>query len=193
MTAVTQGTPGEGSAQTVFQSGVEEEHSPRVDEVLEQAKLELSDRYGFSLEEAFEVLSGLAKSQRCSVEELADSVVRTGGRLDGDLRGDSGDSVVSIHKGRGKLSLSSELLIEAPSAASAFVLAGSLAEYGARALLEGTVWRVVVDRCGSFSEGVPGALSRTRRWLRDSGLATTSVTLNGETYRLDGSAEAAGD
>jgi hypothetical protein len=44
---------------------------------------------------------------------------------------------------------------------------------------------VVVDRCTSSSEGVAGALSRTREWLAAGGLATASVTLNGETYLLD--------
>jgi ANTAR domain-containing protein len=49
---------------------------------VEQAKLELSARYGLLLDEAFELLSGLARSQRRSVEEFAESVVRSGGRLD---------------------------------------------------------------------------------------------------------------
>jgi hypothetical protein len=48
---------------------------------------------------------------------------------------------------------------------------------------------VVVDRCSPSSEGVARALSRTREWLAACGLATASVTLNGETYLLDGSAD----
>jgi hypothetical protein len=155
---------------------------------VEQAKLELSARYGFLLDEAFEMLCGLARSQRCTVEEFANSVVRSGGRLDGDLRGDSrGATLVVIQGGLGTASVSSELFIEAPSAASAFVLAGSLAEYGARAVVEGGAWRVVVDRCSSFSEGRTGALSRTKQWLAEFGIATTSVTIDGETYALDSS------
>lgn len=86
-------------------------------------------------------------------------------------------------------SASSELVVEAPSAVAAFVLAGSLADYGARATVEGGVWRVVVDRCSSFSEGTPGALSRTKGWLAAYGFATTSVTVLGKTYLLDGSTD----
>ena len=80
-----------------------------------------------------------------------------------------------------------ELVIDAPSAASAFVLAGSLADYGARAVVEDGVWRVVVQRCSASGAGLPGALSHVRRWLADCGFPTTSVTLDGETYLLDGS------
>jgi len=46
-----------------------------------------------------------------------------------------------------------------------------------------------VDRCSSFSEGTPGALSRTKRWLGACGLDTARVTLDGETYLLDCSAD----
>ena len=145
----------------------------------------LSARYGLLLDEAFEMLCALALSQRCSVDEFADSVVRSGGRLDGDLRGGSASSFGSVQNGSGTVSPSAELLIEAPSAASAFLLAGELAEYGARAAAERGAWRVVVDRCSSFPEGAPGALSRTRGWLAECGLATANVTLNGETYLLD--------
>ena len=99
---------------------------------------------------------------------------------------DTHASSESSRTGSATASLSPELLIEAPSAAAAFLLAGSLAGYGARAIFESGAWRVAVDRCSSFSEGVPGALSRTSQWLVACGLATTSVTLNGETYLLDG-------
>jgi len=109
--------------------------------------------------------------------------------LDGDVRGDSGGKLAGVQNGSGTAGLSPELLIEAPSAVSAFLLAGSLADYGARAVVEEGTWRVAVDRCSSFSEGTPGALSRTREWLAACGLATASVSLNGETYLLDGSAD----
>jgi hypothetical protein len=193
MAVVAQGSAGDGPAGLVSQSGEEQGHPARLNEVVEQAKLELSARYGFMLGEAFEVLRGLAESQRCSVEELADSVVTSGGRLDGDLRGGSGGNLTSFQDESGTPSLSSELLIEAPSATSAFVLAGSLAEYGARAVVDGGIWRVVVDRCSSFSEGLTGALSRTQTWLAESDVATVSVTLNGQTYLLDGSADGVPD
>jgi hypothetical protein len=109
--------------------------------------------------------------------------------LDEDLRADSGGSLVSSQNGTRAASLSPELIVEMPSAVSAFVLAGSLAEYGARAVVEEGAWRVVVNRCSSFSEGTPGALSRTRQSLAACGLATATVTLNGETYLLDGSTD----
>jgi hypothetical protein len=190
MTAAEPGSAPDGAEPLVALAGREEVHPVPSGEVVEQAKLELSARYGFLLDEAFEVLRGLARSQRCSVEELADSVVRSGGRLDGDLRGDSGSSA-RIQNGSAT-SHSAELVVEAPSAAAAFILAGSLAAYGARALAEGSTWQVVVDRCSSFSDGAPGALSRTRKWVAECGLATATVTLDGETYLLDGAADGVG-
>ena len=186
MATVAQGRVGDGPAPLVSQSG----HQAGSSDVVEQAKLELSGRYGLLLDEAFEMLCALARSQRRSVEEFADSVVRSSGRLDGEARDNSGDSLLSSQNGRGTISLSPELLIEAPSAVSAFLLAGSLADYGAHAVVEEGVWRVIVDRCSSFSEGTPGALSRTSEWLAASGLATATVTLNGQTYLLDGSSSA---
>jgi hypothetical protein len=189
MATVASGSAGEGPAPLL--SRAEDEHQARSSEVVEQAKLELSARYGLLLDEAFEMLRGLARSQRRSVEEFAKSVVGSGGRLDGDLRGHSAGRLERVQHGSGTASVSPELLIEAPTAAAAFVLAGSLAEYGAHAVVE-EGWRVVVDRCSSCSEGVPGALSRTKRWLTACGLATARVTLNGETYLLDGSADGAG-
>jgi len=156
-----------------------------LNDVVEQAKLELSARYGFLPDEAFEVLRALARSQRRDMEEFAATVVKSGGRLDGDLRG----SAAALINGRNgsAAGFSSEPQIEAPSAAAAFLLAGSLADYGARAVVDGGAYQVVVDRCSSFSEGAPGALSRTRRWMAECGLATASVKLDGETYLLDGS------
>jgi hypothetical protein len=189
MAAVEQQSVGDGPAPLVSQAGDEQGHQARPSEVVEQAKLELSARYGFQLDEAFELLSALARSQRCSVEDYAYSIVKSGGRLDGDLRGDSGASLISSQKGSATTSGWSELVIEAPSPAAAFVLAGSLAHYRARPVVEGGAWRVVVDRCSSFSEGVPGALSRTKQWLAACGVATASVTLHGETYLLDASTD----
>jgi hypothetical protein len=192
MATVEQGSAGDGLAPLVSEAGDKQGDQARSSEVVEQAKVELSVRYGFRPEEAFAVLSALARSQRCTVEEFADSVVTSGGRLDGDVRGDPDTALTGIRDGSVPLSVSAELVIEAHSAASAFVLAGSLAEYGARAIVEGQAWWVVVDRCSSFSEGISGALSRTRSWLSECGLATTSVTHNGETYLLDGSLDAVG-
>jgi hypothetical protein len=71
---------------------------------VEHAKHELSARYGLLLDDAFEMLRGLARSQRRSVEEFADSVVRSGGRLDGDLRGDSDGRLGSVQNGSGAAS-----------------------------------------------------------------------------------------
>jgi hypothetical protein len=188
MAAVVQGSAGYRPPSLVSRSGDEQAQLARLDEVLEQAKLELSDRYGFRLDEAFEVLCALAKSQGCSIEEFADSVVRSDGRLDGVLE-DSSASVLASANGSAAASIASEVSIEAPSAAAAFVLAGSLAEYGARAMLEHGVWRVAVDRCPSCSEGAPGVLSRTRRWMAECGVGRASVTLNGETHLLDSTAD----
>ena len=69
---------------------------------------------------------------------------------------------------------------------------GSLADYSARAIQEDDAWLVVVQRCSAFHEGVPAALSRARVCLAALGSATASVTLNGETYLLDGSANGLG-
>jgi hypothetical protein len=150
-------------------------------EVVEQAKLELNARYGFLLDEAFEVLCGLARSQRCSVEEFACAVVESGGRLDGDRGSDSRAG-----------NLVPELVVEVPSAVSAFVLAGSLADFGARAVLEEDTWQVVVDRCSSFSAGTLGVLSRTKSWMAEWGLASASVRLDGKAYLLEASAGGVG-
>ncbi len=189
MAAVVPGSAGEGPAPLVPESGGEQGRQARSSEVVEQAKLELSARYGLLVAEAFELLRGLARSQHRSVEEFAESVVRSGGRLDADLRGHFASSRGDDRNGSAAASLSPELVIEAPTAAAAFVLAGSLAEYGARALVEEGVWRVAVDRCSSFPEGTPGALSRTKQWLAACGLDTARVTLDGETYTLDCSAD----
>ena len=77
---------GRGPVPLVSQSGDGRGDQPLWSEVVEQAKLELSTRYGFQLDEAFAMLCALARSQRCSVEDFADSVVRHSGRLDGDVR-----------------------------------------------------------------------------------------------------------
>lgn len=99
MPAAKQESLGHGPAPFVSQSWDEQGHQARSSEVVEQAKLDLSARYGFQPDEAFEMLYALARSQRCSVEDFAYSVVRSGGRLDGDLRGDSGGSLVSTQNG----------------------------------------------------------------------------------------------
>ena len=58
--------------------------------VIEQARVALSARFGVSSEEALYLLEGLARSQRRELHEFAAEVLRNGGRLDGDLVGDSG-------------------------------------------------------------------------------------------------------
>jgi len=58
--------------------------------VIEQAKVAMSARFGVSQEEALYLLEGLARSQRRELHEFAAEVLRNGGRLDGDLVGDSG-------------------------------------------------------------------------------------------------------
>jgi hypothetical protein len=58
--------------------------------VIEQAKVAMSARFGVSQEEALYLLQGLARSQRRELDEFAAEVLRNGGRLDGDLVGDSG-------------------------------------------------------------------------------------------------------
>ena len=193
MAAVTQGSAGEGPARLVSQSGVEKEHPCARTRLSNRRSVELSARYGFLLEEAFEMLCGLAKSQHRSVEEFADSIVRSGGRLDGDGRGDSGASLVSIQNGPGTASLSSELLIEAPSAASAFVLAGSLAEYGARAVVEGGS---LAGRRRSLQLLLRGAAGCSRAHEKVARRSWSSDDLGDserDTYRLDGSANGVGD
>jgi hypothetical protein len=188
MATVAGGSAGVGPAPLVSRPDEGHDDPGRSTEIVEQAKLQLSARYGLLPDEAFEVVCGLARSQRCSIEEFAESVVRSGGRLDGDLRAVPRGSLVAGRNGTKAASLSPELLIETPSAASAIVLAGLLSDYAARAVVEQGVWRVVVDRCSSCSEQAPGALSRTRQWLATCGLSTARVTLNGETYLLEGSA-----
>jgi AmiR/NasT family two-component response regulator len=58
--------------------------------VIEQAKVAMSARLGVSPDEASCLLHGLARSQRRELHEFAAEVLRNGGRLDGDLVGDSG-------------------------------------------------------------------------------------------------------
>src|SRR5688572_20018892 len=119
MAVVAPKSVGQGPAPLVSQSGEEQGHETGSSEVVEQAKLVLSARYGFLPAEAFELLDGLAGSQRCRIEEFAASVVRSGGCLDGDLRGDSGGRLMSTQNGSEAASLAAELLIEMPSAAAA--------------------------------------------------------------------------
>jgi AmiR/NasT family two-component response regulator len=52
--------------------------------VIEQAKGALSARLGTTPEVAFEMLRGLARSQRRDLTEYAVDVVANGGRLDGE-------------------------------------------------------------------------------------------------------------
>ena len=51
--------------------------------VIEQAKGAVSSRFGILPEEAFELIRGLARSQRRSLHEFAAEVVARGGVLDG--------------------------------------------------------------------------------------------------------------
>jgi hypothetical protein len=161
---------------------------------MERAKQAFADRYGLLPDEAFELLSGLARSQHCAIEEFAESVVQSAGRLDGEPSSAKASATDARQQQRESVAASvvAELVVEAPSAATAFLLAGSLADYGARAVFEQGIWRVVVHRCRSSAGGVPGALTRVRTWLAECGFPTASVTLNGETYLLDGSANGAG-
>jgi len=50
--------------------------------VIEQAKGAISARHGTTPEVAFEMLRGLARSQRRNLREFAAEVVASGGRLD---------------------------------------------------------------------------------------------------------------
>jgi hypothetical protein len=189
MAVVAPKSLGQGPAPLASQSGDEQGHGAGSSEVVEQATLVLSARYGFLPEEAFELLGGLALSQRCPVEEFAARVVESGGRLDGDLRGDSGRSLVSIENGSEAANLAADLLIEVPSAPAAAGLAGSLADYGARAVVEEGAWLVVVDSCDASFGRAPGALSRTKRWMAERSLPAASVRLYGKSYLLDGSTD----
>lgn len=58
--------------------------------VIEQAKGALSARLGILPEEAFELLRGLARSQRRKLQDFAAEVVENKGRLDGDVIDASG-------------------------------------------------------------------------------------------------------
>ena len=179
----------------VFSPSQDEQAQAPLDEVLiERAKQVLVGRYGFLPDEAFEVLSGLAHSQQRAIDEFAESVVQSGGRLDGELNGDPDESVRDAQQEHQPVarSIVAELVIEAPSAAAAFLLAGSLADYAARADSEDGAWRIVVQRCSSSPGGVPGALTRVRTWLAECGFPTAPVTIDGETYLLHGSANGAG-
>lgn len=169
----------------------EQARNPLDDVLIEQAKQALVSRYGLLPGEAFEVLSALARSQGRAMEEFAGSVVESGGRLDGELSSEPEDSVIDGQQLAVATSIVAELVVEAPSAAAAFLLAGSLADYGARAHLQDGTWRVAVRRCSVSREGVAGALTRVRTWLAECGFPSASVTLNGETYLLDGSTNGA--
>ena len=79
---------------------------------------------------------------------------------------------------------SSYLRIEAPSATTALTLAESLEELRARAISEGGRWAVVVSLRGAAPGTVPEALSRTRDWLMECDVSTTSITLDGHTHLL---------
>jgi hypothetical protein len=193
MAALTHGSADHDPAPVVSSPHDGHAQNPLQDVLIERAKQTLVTRYGFLPGEAFDVLAGLAHSQQRAIEEFAESVVRTDGRLDGALRSDPDDSVTDAQQEQQRVAtqITAELLVEAPSAGSAFLLAGSLADYAARAVQEDGAWRVVVQRCRSTAGGVPGALSRVKTWLAECGFPTTLVTLNGETYLLDGSLDGA--
>ena len=87
MATVARGSAGDSPAPLVSQSGDEQGHQAGSRAIVEQAKLVMSARYGLRLDEAFWMLSALARSQRCSVAEFADNVVSRSGRLDGNVRG----------------------------------------------------------------------------------------------------------
>ena len=96
---------------------------------------------------------------------------------------------MSTQNGSEAASLAAELLIEMPSAAAASGLAGSLADYGARVVVEEGAWLVVVESCDSSFARAPGALSRTKRWMAERSLPSASVRLYGKTYLLDGATD----
>jgi ANTAR domain len=189
MAVVERHSAGQGPVQLLSRSEEEQGQQAGSSEVVEQAKLVLSARYGFLPGEAFELLDGLARSQRCCVEEFAASVVRSGGCLDGDLRDDSGGSLISSPNGSGAASHAADLLIEVPPAQAASGLADSLADYGARSVIEEGTWLVVVDSCDACFARAPGALSRTKRWMAERSLPSASVRLYGKSYLLDGSTD----
>ena len=78
------------------------------------------------------------------------------------------------------------LRTEAPSAATAFILAAALSDYHARAVSEEDAWAVVVDLRLAGAGATPAVLSRTRDWLVEIDLPATSVSLDGETGLLEG-------
>jgi AmiR/NasT family two-component response regulator len=76
-----------GDAEMVRVAGVEAEnaqlrHALESSNVIEQAKAAMSARMGTTPDVAFELLRGLARSQRRNLVEYAAEVVRNGGRLD---------------------------------------------------------------------------------------------------------------
>jgi hypothetical protein len=80
---------------------------------------------------------------------------------------------------------SHDLLIEAPSAAAAVVLAGSLGSFGARAEHQSDRWVVLVrpDSPGGGHQGTIGeVLSVTRRWLLECNVSATSVFYDGQAH-----------
>lgn len=191
MALAAQGSADYDSALIVSPSQDEQAQDPLDEVLIERAKQVLVGRYGFLPDEAFELLFGLAHSQQRSIDEFAESVVQSGGRLDGELSSDPNENVADAQQLPVATRIVAELVIEAPSAAAAFLLAGSLADYAARADSEDGAWRVVVQRCSSSPGGVPGALTRVRTWLAECGFPTAPVTIDGETYLLHGSANGA--
>jgi hypothetical protein len=81
-------------------------------------------------------------------------------------------------------SRSALLRIEAPSAAAAFVLAGSLGKYRARAVAEAGQWIVVIPPQGAAQGVIHDALSVTRDWLIECDVPATSVTVDGQSHLL---------
>ena len=74
------------------------------------------------------------------------------------------------------------LRIEAPSAAAAFVLAGSLGKSAARATLEEDRWVVLVSLGSGGPSAITEALSATREWLLECNVAATTLSYDGQTH-----------
>lgn len=77
-----------------------------------------------------------------------------------------------------------QLSIDAPSAAAAFVLAGSLGRLRARAVYRGDAWVVLVSPLRGGPSAIAQALSATRDWLLECNVPATSVSYDGRTHLM---------
>jgi hypothetical protein len=82
------------------------------------------------------------------------------------------------------------LIISSPTAAAAYMLVDLLHEHckaEASPHIDST-WEIRVELSNAPRDVLPASLSTAREWLDQCGLRSASVSLNGHTYLLRGSA-----